>query len=182
MTSLPLFKDLDPSVQEQLDLKTFQVGTSVAMAHLHANTINRESSRSRTSLARYQRSLFHLHKQVQSVCRFACSHFIPTLTRARTAFNPVPFIRTFEATVDRLLALRKDVQIKTEQTEKSVRVAEREYSRKMSDLNKGFEVRCSYDFELANADTYIVSWSIFRWYGEQNERSGAYCYPNWYDT
>lgn len=25
MTSLPLFKDLDPSVQEQLDLKTFQV-------------------------------------------------------------------------------------------------------------------------------------------------------------
>ena len=57
-----------------------------------------------------------------------------------SAFNPVPFIRTFEAAVDKLLALRKDVQIKTDQMEKSVRVAEREYSRKMADLNKGFEV------------------------------------------
>jgi hypothetical protein len=36
--------------------------------------------------------------------------------------------------------VRKDVQAKTEQMEKSVRVAEREYSKKMNDLNKGFEV------------------------------------------
>ena len=57
------------------------------------------------------------------------------------AFNPVPFIRTFEGGVDKLIALRKDVQAKSEQMEKSVKVAEREYSRKMSDLNKGFEVR-----------------------------------------
>lgn len=56
------------------------------------------------------------------------------------AFDPKPFIRTFEAAVDKLIAVRKDVQAKTEQMEKSVRVAEREYSRKMSDLNKGFEV------------------------------------------
>ena len=56
------------------------------------------------------------------------------------AFSPVPFIRTFEACVDKLIALRKDVQGKSEQMEKSVKVAEREYSRKMSDLNKGFEV------------------------------------------
>jgi exocyst complex component 5 len=56
------------------------------------------------------------------------------------AFNPVPFIRTFEAAVDRLLALRKDAHIKSEQGEKSVKVAEREYSKKMADLNKGFEV------------------------------------------
>ncbi|KAN0131360.1 Exocyst complex component Sec10-like protein [Lactarius tabidus] len=54
-------------------------------------------------------------------------------------FNPKPFISTFEAAVDRLIALRKDVQAKTEQMEKSVRVAEREYSKKMSDLNRGFE-------------------------------------------
>ncbi|KAI5119514.1 hypothetical protein M0805_002450 [Coniferiporia weirii] len=54
-------------------------------------------------------------------------------------FNPVPFIRTFEGAVDKLIALRKDVQAKSEQMEKSVKVAEREYSRKMSDLNKGFE-------------------------------------------
>lgn len=57
------------------------------------------------------------------------------------AFNPKPFINTFEAAVDRLIALRKDVQAKTEQMEKSVRVVEREYSKKMSDLNRGFEVR-----------------------------------------
>ncbi|KAI9466964.1 exocyst complex component Sec10 [Lactarius psammicola] len=54
-------------------------------------------------------------------------------------FDPKPFISTFEAAVDRLIALRKDVQAKTEQMEKSVRVAEREYSKKMSDLNRGFE-------------------------------------------
>lgn len=57
------------------------------------------------------------------------------------AFNATPFIRTFEATVDKLISLRKDVQSKSEQMEKSVKVAEREYSRKMSDLDKGFEVR-----------------------------------------
>lgn len=57
------------------------------------------------------------------------------------AFDPKPFIRTFEASVDQLISLRKDVQAKTEQMEKSVRVAEREYSKKMADLNRGFEVR-----------------------------------------
>lgn len=36
--------------------------------------------------------------------------------------------------------MRKDVQAKTEQMEKSVRVSEREYSKKMADLNRGFEV------------------------------------------
>ncbi|KAI0251357.1 exocyst complex component Sec10 [Lactifluus subvellereus] len=54
-------------------------------------------------------------------------------------FDPKPFIRTFEAAVDRLIALRKDVQVKTEQMEKIVRTAEREYSKKMSDLDRGFE-------------------------------------------
>ncbi|KAI0772013.1 exocyst complex protein [Trametes elegans] len=54
-------------------------------------------------------------------------------------FDPKPFIRTFEAAVDKLIAVRKDVQAKTEQMEKSVRVAERDYSKKMADLNRGFE-------------------------------------------
>lgn len=62
------------------------------------------------------------------------------VTRLFIAFDPKPFIRTFEATVDRLIAIRKDVQTKTEQLEKSVRVSEREYSKKMAELNKGFEV------------------------------------------
>jgi exocyst complex component 5 len=59
------------------------------------------------------------------------------------AFDPKPFIAEFEAAVDKLIAIRKDVQAKTEQMEKSVRVAEREYSKKMAELNKGFEV-CVY--------------------------------------
>ncbi|OJT10352.1 Exocyst complex component SEC10, partial [Trametes pubescens] len=54
-------------------------------------------------------------------------------------FDPKPFIRTFEAAVDKLIAVRKDVQVKTEQMEKSVRVAERDYSKKMVELNRGFE-------------------------------------------
>ena len=63
----------------------------------------------------------------------------PTQCR-ETAFDPKPFIRTFEAAVDKLIEVRRDVQAKTEQLEKTVRVAEREYSKKMGDLNKGFEV------------------------------------------
>ncbi|KAF7355497.1 Exocyst complex component protein [Mycena sanguinolenta] len=54
-------------------------------------------------------------------------------------FDPKPFINTFEAAVDKLIAVRKDVQSKTEQMEKSVRISEREYSKKMADLNRGFE-------------------------------------------
>ncbi|KAI0952330.1 hypothetical protein AcV7_008177 [Taiwanofungus camphoratus] len=54
-------------------------------------------------------------------------------------FDPKPFIRTFEAAVDKLIAVRKDVQAKTEQMEKLVRTTEREYSKKMADLNRGFE-------------------------------------------
>lgn len=56
------------------------------------------------------------------------------------AFDPKPFIRTFETAVDKLIAIRKEVQTKTEQMEKSVRVAEREYSKKMAALSKEFEV------------------------------------------
>ncbi len=62
-------------------------------------------------------------------------------TQSDLAFDPKPFIRTLEAAVDRLIAVRKDVQARTEQMEKSVKVTEREYSKKMADLNKGFEVR-----------------------------------------
>jgi len=60
------------------------------------------------------------------------------ITQSKTSsgpFDPKPFIRTFEAVVDKLISVRKDVQTKTEQMEKSVRVAEREYSKKMADLN-----------------------------------------------
>ena len=61
-------------------------------------------------------------------------------THFATAFDPKPFILTLEAAVDQLIAVRRDVQARTEQMEKSVKVTEREYSKKMADLNKGFEV------------------------------------------
>ncbi|EIW82063.1 exocyst complex component Sec10 [Coniophora puteana RWD-64-598 SS2] len=54
-------------------------------------------------------------------------------------FDPKPFIRSFEEAVDKLISVRKDLQTKIEQNEKSVRVAEREYSKKMANLSQGFE-------------------------------------------
>jgi hypothetical protein len=57
------------------------------------------------------------------------------------AFDPKPFIANFEVAVDQLISLRKEIQTKTEQIEKSVRVSEREYSKKMAELNRRFEVR-----------------------------------------
>ncbi|KAG8896568.1 Exocyst complex component 5 [Tulasnella sp. 403] len=54
-------------------------------------------------------------------------------------FDPKPFIRTFESVVDNLISLRKDVQRKTEQQEQSCKTAEKEYSKKLADLNRGFE-------------------------------------------
>jgi hypothetical protein len=63
-----------------------------------------------------------------------------------TAFDPKPFIRTFDAVVDNLISLRRDVQRKTEHQEQSTRNAEKDYSNKLADLNRGFEVRsqCRY--------------------------------------
>ncbi|KAG8741295.1 Exocyst complex component 5, partial [Ceratobasidium sp. 428] len=54
-------------------------------------------------------------------------------------FDPRPFIRNFEAAVDKLLVIRKDIQKKTEMLEQSVKNAEKDYSDKMVNLNSGFE-------------------------------------------
>jgi hypothetical protein len=84
----------------------------------------------------------------------------------RTAFDPQPFIRTFEAAVDKLIAVRKDVQTKTEQMEKSVRVAEREYSKRMAELNRGFEVcgrqlyQCLIYGDLRQLGTPSLVWKL----------------------
>ncbi|KZS97887.1 exocyst complex component Sec10 [Sistotremastrum niveocremeum HHB9708] len=79
--------------------------------------------------------------------KFAVKDFVNSLSEQLIAnserepgpFDPKPFIRTFEGAVDRLLALRKDVQQRTEQLDQAVRVAEREYSKKMRDLDGGFD-------------------------------------------
>lgn len=67
-------------------------------------------------------------------------HDLDTLLTWFPAFDPKPFLRSFEAAVDKLIAVRKDVQAQTERMEKTVRVSEREYSKKMTDLTRGFEV------------------------------------------
>lgn len=69
----------------------------------------------------------------------------------KTAFDAKPFIQSFESAVDRLIAIRKDVQDKTERMEKSVRVAEREYSKKMAELNRGFDVCALYQAECSSS-------------------------------
>ncbi|KAF8318148.1 exocyst complex component Sec10 [Clavulina sp. PMI_390] len=54
-------------------------------------------------------------------------------------FDPAPFIRTFEHSVERLLEIRKDVQERKESLENSLRSAERDFSRRLTQLNTGFE-------------------------------------------
>ena len=94
---------------------------------------------SKTSWVPSPRSSSPSQKRTQDVS----SHYTGRgriLNADTAAFDPKPFIRTFEAAVDKLIAVRKDVQAKSEQMEKSVRVAERDYSKKMAELNRGFEV------------------------------------------
>ena len=50
--------------------------------------------------------------------------------------------------------MRKEVQAKTEQMEKSVRVAEREYSKKMTELNRGFEVPSAFTCAISHSHIY----------------------------
>jgi hypothetical protein len=73
------------------------------------------------------------------------------------AFDPRPFIRNFEAAVDKLLDIRKDIQKKTEMLEKSVKSAEEEYNQKMVELNSGFEVRHRFDLLLLLTRTCLCS-------------------------
>ena len=75
-----------------------------------------------------------------------------------TAFSPVPFIRTFETVVDRLINVRNDLQKRTEQMEKSVRQAEKEFSGRMRGLNDNFEVihaHISRDISLTTSEQEV---------------------------
>ena len=62
--------------------------------------------------------------------------------------------------MDTLIAVRKDVQTKTEQMEKSVRVAEREYSKKMAELNRGFEVGVVHSLSTHSLLNYAYGQSV----------------------
>ncbi|KAK4685100.1 exocyst complex component 5, partial [Tremellales sp. Uapishka_1] len=54
-------------------------------------------------------------------------------------FNPTPFLQTFSPALDSLLNLRKQVAERTKKMEMEVRKAEREYGRRLRELDGGFE-------------------------------------------
>ncbi|WVF69874.1 hypothetical protein IAT40_004656 [Kwoniella sp. CBS 6097] len=54
-------------------------------------------------------------------------------------FNPKPFLQTFSPALDSLLALRQQVAERTKKMETDVRRAEREYGRRLRELDGGFE-------------------------------------------
>lgn len=99
------------------------------------------------------------------------------------AFDPAPFIRTFEHSVDTLLEVRKDVQEKKEALESSLRTAERDFSRRLTELNTGFDVGATQILH----DTLWVLWSfcvgseqVIRKHGREDRPSGPKCCPNRY--
>ena len=57
-------------------------------------------------------------------------------------FDPKPFLSTFSPALDQLLGLRSQVAERTKKMETEVRRAEREYGRRLRELDGGFEV-CS---------------------------------------
>ncbi|XAO27932.1 hypothetical protein I312_106799 [Cryptococcus bacillisporus CA1280] len=54
-------------------------------------------------------------------------------------FNPTPFLQTFSPALDTLLELRRQVAEKTKKMETDVRRAEREYGKRLRELDGGFE-------------------------------------------
>jgi hypothetical protein len=55
------------------------------------------------------------------------------------AFDPKPFLQTFSPALDTLLSLRSQVAERTKKMETDVRRAEREYGRRLRELDGGFE-------------------------------------------
>lgn len=55
-------------------------------------------------------------------------------------FNPTPFLETFSPALDSLLSLRQQVAERTKKMESDVRRAEREYGKRLRELDGGFEV------------------------------------------
>lgn len=55
-------------------------------------------------------------------------------------FDPKPFLATFSPALDNLLSLRQQVADRTKKMESDVRRAEREYGKRLRELDGGFEV------------------------------------------
>ncbi|EAL20998.1 hypothetical protein CNBD5990 [Cryptococcus deneoformans B-3501A] len=78
---------------------------------------------------------------------YSTEEFIGTLSEKLIAeskanpgpFNPTPFLQTFSPALDTLLELRKQVTERTKKMETDVRRAEREYGKRLRELDGGFE-------------------------------------------
>jgi len=132
-------------IEEHLQLSAFKVHQQISYQQNRLNRFNRENLTAQILFLQYQRSLSPSPMPTMDVR--AKQFWDPLswswLLVASLAFDPKPFLQTFEFAVDKLIALRKEIQEKTEQVEKSVRVGEREYSKKMTDLNRSFDVSWS---------------------------------------
>lgn len=64
---------------------------------------------------------------------------ISTSKATAGAFDPQPFLHTFSPALDSLLSLRAQVAERTKKMETEVRRAEREYGRRLRELDGGFE-------------------------------------------
>lgn len=70
--------------------------------------------------------------------------------------------------MDTLLEVRKDVQAKKEALESSLHAAERDFSRRLNELNAGFEVRSQQTLPCATPDSSAGRQQILWEHGGQN--------------
>lgn len=128
---------LDPAVEEHLALKTFEVSIPPG-AGAYADFFVQEKFDVKDFISSLSEKLIAQSKADAGRAWTAraggngCSSHL-------AAYDPKPFIRTFELAVDRLIAVRKELQKQTEAAETSVHSAERDYSKRMGDINGGFD-------------------------------------------
>lgn len=63
--------------------------------------------------------------------------------------------------------------------EKIVRTTEREYTKKMAELNRGFEVSLRLYCVVSAHPCIAVSWTIFLRYGDEDDGSRTHGDSNW---
>lgn len=72
-------------------------------------------------------------------------------------FDPLPFLRTFTSSLDSLLTIRAQAQTRTERLEADVRKAEKEYSKRLGELDRGFDAVHSGFADLSASLTDLTS-------------------------
>lgn len=72
-------------------------------------------------------------------------------------FDPLPFLRTFTDSLDSLLMIRAQAQTRTERLEAEVRKAEKEYGKRLGELDRGFDAVHSSFADLSTSITDLTS-------------------------